>query len=146
MLFNRTNSQELVGKIGIYRSDEPCVFASYLIRLKHDPKQVDNYYLGQLLDSYDAQCRIKRYATPGVQQVNINAKNLGKVLIPVPPGKTGLEEQREIAAILEQADATVRAYGPKLIALHELKRALMHDLLTGSVRLNINHLQAVGAP
>jgi type I restriction enzyme S subunit len=145
VLFNRTNSQELVGKIGIYRSDEPCVFASYLIRLKHDPDQVDNYYLGQLLDSHDAQCRIKRYATPGVQQVNINAKNLGKVLIPLPPGKAGLEEQREIAAILEQADAAISANGPTLRALQELKRALIHDLLTGSVRLNTKQLQAVGA-
>lgn len=145
VLFNRTNSQELVGKIGIFRSDETCVFASYLIRLKHDPTKVDSYYLGQLLDSHDAQCRIKRYATPGVQQVNINAKNLSKVLIPVPPGKTGLEEQREIAAILEQADATIRAFGPKLMALRELKRALMHDLLTGTVRITTKQPEAVEA-
>ena len=109
VLFNRTNSQELVGKIGIYRSDEPSVFASYLIRLKYAPDLVDSYYLGQVLDSHDAQCRIKRYATPGVQQVNINAKNLGKVLIPLPPEKPGLEEQKEIAAILEQAKLSARS-------------------------------------
>jgi type I restriction enzyme S subunit len=145
VLFNRTNSQELVGKMGIYRSDEPCVFASYLIRLKADPEQIDSYYLGQLLDSYDAQCRIKRYATPGVQQVNINATNLGKVLIPVPPGKAGLEEQRDIAEILEQADATIREFGPKQKALQELKHALMHDLLTGTVRLNAGSVQVAEA-
>jgi restriction endonuclease S subunit len=135
ILFNRTNSQDLVGKVGMYRSDTPSVFASYLIRLKTDAKQVDNYYLGQLLDSYDAQCRIKRYATPGVQQVNINATNLGKVLIPLPPGEEGLQEQREIATVLEHADETIRAYGPRLDALLELKRALMYELLTGQVRL-----------
>lgn len=138
MLFNRTNSQELVGKVGIYRSDKPAVFASYLIRLKHDPKQLDNYFLGQLLDSYSLQCRIKRFATPGVQQVNVNAKNLGKALIPLPSGACGLQEQREIAAILEQADAAIRSYGPKLESQQALKRALMHDLLTGKVR--VNHL------
>jgi type I restriction enzyme S subunit len=144
VLFNRTNSQELVGKVGIYRSDGPSVFASYLIRLKDDPELVDNYYLGQLLDSYDAQCRIKRYATPGVQQVNINATNLGRVLIPLPPpGKDGLEEQKEIAMILEQADETIRAFGPKLSALRELKRTLMHDLLTGRVRVNNSNPQAL---
>jgi type I restriction enzyme S subunit len=131
VLFNRTNSQEWVGKTGIYRSDEPAVFASYLIRLKHDPALVDGYYLGQLLNSHDAQCRIKRYATPGVQQVNINATNLGKVLIPLPPGPSGLDEQKEIAATLEQADETIRALYPKLRALEELKYALMRDLLTG---------------
>lgn len=135
VLFNRTNSQEWVGKIGIYRNDEPAVFASYLIRLHPDTTQIDNYYLGHLLSSYSAQCRIKRYATPGVQQVNINAKNLGKVLIPVPVGKYGLEEQREIANLLEKADERVRNYDPVFKALQQLKKSLMHDLLTGKVRV-----------
>ena len=135
ILFNRTNSQELVGKIGIYRSDRISVFASYLIRLHNDPEQVDNYYLGQVLNSYNAQCRIKRYATPGVQQVNINATNLGKVLIPLPAGTAGLEEQREIAGILEQADQVIRDHREKLTALQGLKRALMQDLLSGTIQV-----------
>lgn len=134
VLFNRTNSQEWVGKVGIYRLDAPVVFASYLIRLFPDSKQVDNYFLGQLLDSYPIQCRIKRYATPGVQQVNINATNLGKVLIPLP---RNLEEQRDIAAILEAADAVIRNYGPALLAQQSLKKSLMHDILTGRVRVPV---------
>lgn len=136
VLFNRTNSQEHVGKVGIYRSDESAVFASYLIRLFPDDSQIDRYYLGQLLTSYPAQCRIKRYATPGVQQVNVNAKNVGLVLIPVPIGKEGLREQRDIAAILEQADGKIRAYKPVLDTLADLKRTLTYDLLTGKVRVN----------
>ena len=136
VLFNRTNSQEWVGKVGIYRTDGPAVFASYLIRLHPDTELIDNYYLGQLLSSHDAQCRIKRFATPGVQQVNINAKNLGKVLIPVPVGRTGLDEQREIAALLEAADERVRSHAPVIAALEELKKSLTHDLLTGRVRVD----------
>ncbi|AUB79513.1 restriction endonuclease subunit S [Candidatus Thiodictyon syntrophicum] len=136
VLFNRTNSQEHVGKVGVYRSDAPAVFASYLIRLHPDVEQIDNYYLGQVLSAYPAQCRIKRYATPGVQQVNINAKNLGKALIPIPTGAAGLEEQHQIAALLEQADERVRCYGPVLKSLEQLKKSLMHDLLTGAVRVS----------
>ena len=141
VLFNRTNSQEHVGKIGIYRSDEPAVFASYLIRLHPDATQLDNYFLGQLLNSYPIQCRIKRYATPGVQQVNINAKNLGKVLIPVPVGPAGIDEQREIAKLLEQADERCRVLGPVSVALEQLKKSLMQDLLTGTVRVDPAILQ-----
>jgi type I restriction enzyme S subunit len=135
VVFNRTNSQEHVGKVGIYRSDERVVFASYLIRLMTDKSKVNNYYLGQLLNTYTAQCRIKRYATPGVEQVNINAKNLGRVLIPLPPNKDGLKEQEEIATILEQTDESIRSYGRVLDALNQLKKSLMHDLLTGKVRV-----------
>lgn len=136
VLFNRTNSQEWVGKVGIYRHDVDVVFASYLIRLFPDAAQVDNYYLGHILNSYSAQCRIKRYATPGVQQVNINATNLGKVMIPIPSGPHGLDEQRGIATILEKADAVVRNYQPVLDAQHALKASLMQDLLTGKVRVS----------
>jgi type I restriction enzyme S subunit len=144
VLFNRTNSQEWVGKIGIYRHDTPAVFASYLIRLFPEPAKVDSYYLGQVLGSYSVQCRIKRYATPGVQQVNINATNLGKVLIPLPVGQDGLKEQRDIAMILEAADAVVRSYGPVLAAQQSLKASLMHDLLTGRVRVT-NSTMAVAS-
>jgi len=134
VLFNRTNSQEWVGKVGIYRHDDPAVFASYLIRVVPDAAMVDGYYLGHVLGSYQSQCRIKRYATPGVQQVNINATNLGKVLIPLPVGDGGLHEQREIAAMLEAADAVVRSREPVLAAQQALKKSLLHDLLTGRVR------------
>lgn len=33
VLFNRTNSPELVGKTGIYRGNHPAIFAGYLIKL-----------------------------------------------------------------------------------------------------------------
>lgn len=135
VLFNRTNSEEWVGKVGIYRHDGPAVFASYLIRVVPDGTKVDSYYLGHVLGSYSAQCRIKRYATPGVQQVNINATNLGKVLIPLPIGEDGLREQCDIAALLEAADAVVRSYEPVLAAQQSLKASVMHDLLTGRIRV-----------
>ena len=135
VLFNRTNAQEWVGKVGICRSDTEAVFASYLIRLIHDPDRIDPYYLGHVLSSHEAQCRIKRYATPGVQQVNINATNLGKVLIPVPTGKDGLDEQREIATILEDAHSVATAYEPLVDFQGKLRLALTHDLLMGRVRL-----------
>lgn len=135
ILFNRTNSGDLVGKVGVYRSDRPAVFASYLIRLKTKPDFVDNYFLGQLLTSYPAQCRIKRYATPGVQQVNINATNLQRVQIAVPVGVDGLKEQRTIAEILEQQDECIRQLEGRVDLLNRLKRGLMQDLLTGSKRI-----------
>ena len=144
VLFNRTNSQEHVGKIGIYRSDEASVFASYLIRLHPDKTQINPYYLGQLLNTYSTQCRIKRYATPGVQQVNINAKNLSKVLIPLPIGVKGLDEQCQIAEILEQANKKLRGYQPIISALEQLKKSLLHDLLTGQVRVNPALFEQIG--
>lgn len=136
VLFNRTNSQEWVGKVGIFRHSTPAVFASYLIRVHPIMTKVDSIYLGHVLGTHSAQCRIKRYATPGVQQVNVNATNLGKVLIPLPVGKAGLQEQRNIGTMLEAAHDLVRCYDPVVSALQALKESLMHDLLTGKVRVS----------
>ena len=135
VLFNRTNSQEWVGKIGIYRCDRKAVFASYLIRLRHKVARINPYFLGHVLGSYSAQCRIKRFATPGVQQVNVNATNLGRVLIPLPVGERGLLEQRQIGTLLEAVESQIRSYEPILVAHEALRRSLMHDLLTGKVRV-----------
>lgn len=135
VLFNRTNSQELVGKVGVFRHEKPAVFASYLIRVSPMKAKVDSVYLGHILGTYSVQCRIKRFATPGVQQVNINATNLGRVLVPLPSGENGLEEQRHIGMLLEAAHNVVKSYGPIMSALQILKKSLMHDLLTGKVRI-----------
>jgi hypothetical protein len=70
-----------------------------------------------------------------VQQVNVNATNLAKVLIPVPIGAEGLEEQRDIAAVLESVHSVIEAHRRVLLGRKALKRALTQDLLTGHVRL-----------
>jgi type I restriction enzyme S subunit len=57
-------------------------------------------------------------------------------LIPVPTGKEGLQEQREIAALLEAADETIRSYDSVVKAFEQLKRSIMRDLLTGTVRVD----------
>ena len=33
LLFNRTNSMELVGKTGIYKGEQPAIYAGYLVRV-----------------------------------------------------------------------------------------------------------------
>jgi type I restriction enzyme S subunit len=66
-------------------------------------------------------------------------------MIPLPVGEQGLKEQRKIAKILEQADEAVRNYGPILDAQQALKRSLMHDLLTGKVRVNNLNLDGIAA-
>jgi type I restriction enzyme S subunit len=51
--------------------------------------------------------------------------------IPVPP----LEEQKDIAAILNAAEVPEVEYGARLECLRGVKRGLMQDLLSGDVRV-----------
>lgn len=135
ILFNRTNSLELVGRVGIVRETIEAVFASYLVRLKANREKVDPFFLNYCLNSYQVQCRYRRFATPAVGQANINPRNLKKTLIALPTKKSG--EQEEILSVLKGCDATMEATAKKLNALIYLKKSLLQNLLTGKVRVNM---------
>lgn len=129
ILFNRTNSAELVGKVGIFRLRGNYVFASYLIRLRVDSSKILPEYLNFYLNSREGQRRILRYATAGVSQSNINAKNLQRVLLPLPP----LEEQIEIRDILLAIDTNKNHIAEHISYLSKLKNRLISQLLSDGI-------------
>lgn len=104
VLLNRTNSPDLVGKVGIVRARSEAVFASYLVRLVPNPRTIDSEYLNAWLNAPAAQMRIRQLATRGVSQSNVNPTTLKRQLrIPVPP----LHEQRRIAEVLRAWDDAI---------------------------------------
>ena len=84
ILFNRTNSAELVGKVGIFGLDERYLFASYLVRIKVDREILLPEFLNFYLNSDAGQTAVRSFSTPGVSQSNISAGSLKKVYVPVP--------------------------------------------------------------
>lgn len=128
ILFNRTNSLELVGKTGIYELGGKHVFASYLIRLQTNEK-VDPYYLNYYMNSTEAQNRMMAFATKGVSQANINATSIQQVKLPLPP----LEEQKQIAKRIKTFDEQIKVSRKYKSQLKHLKRGLIQDLITGKV-------------
>jgi len=85
ILFNRTNSQEFVGRTGIYKkfSDENIVFASYLIRLNPNETFVLPEYLTAFLNTKFGVQDVKRRARISINQSHVNAEELKKVRIPI---------------------------------------------------------------
>jgi type I restriction enzyme S subunit len=125
VLFNRTNSPELVGKTSIYRGEQPAIFAGYLIRIKTAP-ELNPEYLNYCLNSSYARQYCWDVKTDGVSQSNINAQKLSRFEVPF----CSLEEQLEIVrqvnhyfelavqleARFEQAAATVEQLPQALLA------------------------------
>jgi type I restriction enzyme S subunit len=74
ILFNRTNSYELVGRTGIFLLDGDYTFASYLIRLRPKKDVADSQFLTFYL--IHTNNRLRQLATQAVSQANINATNL----------------------------------------------------------------------
>ena len=130
ILFNRTNSLDLVGKVAVVRNlPESISFASYLIRLRVKKPKVNPFWLSSLLWSESCQSRIQRFATPGVSQANINPTSLKSLAIPLPP----LPEQQAIAGALDGVEATIAEAKSERHGLQLLKDSTADALLTGRV-------------
>ena len=105
VLFNRTNSPELVGKTSIYRGEMPAIYAGYLIKLDYEKNIVVGDYLNYYLNSSKAKEYYMQVKTDGVSQSNINAKKIGEFEIPLP----SLPEQHEIVRLIDDLLARERA-------------------------------------
>jgi type I restriction enzyme S subunit len=87
VLFNRTNSPELVGKSAVYKGagagqPEPCSFASYLIRLR--PVGVPSTLLAHYINSPFGRAWVATQVVQQVGQANVNGTKLRALSVPVP--------------------------------------------------------------
>ncbi|MEO7412549.1 MAG: restriction endonuclease subunit S [Opitutaceae bacterium] len=94
VLFNRTNSPELVGKTAIYKSEMSAIFAGYLIRILRKEDLLDADYLNYFLNSQIAFDYGETVVISSVNQANINGAKLKGYPIPAP----SLTEQKQIVA------------------------------------------------
>lgn len=131
ILFNRTNSMDLVGKVGVFRLTGKYVFASYLIRVRVS-KENNPYYINLALNSYPIQCSLRSKATPAVSQANINSKSLRHTLILKPKKKV---EQDLVMSKIEEVEQAIQQRKDKEKKLERLKKSLMQNLLTGKIRI-----------
>ena len=128
ILFNRTNSKELVGKTGIWDGRFEAVAASYFIRLRVDETCVCPTYVWAFMNSSATKQRLFEAARGAIGQANINSKELRSVLLPVPP----LDLQRRYAELVETARTALRVAESGCSSTSALQISLMSRLLDGA--------------
>lgn len=96
LVFNRTNSKELVGKTAVFDSAEQMAIAGYLIRLRTN-EYGNPYYISSYLNSIHGKKTLLGMCKSIVGMANINAQELQQIKILIPP----IEIQNEFEGILK---------------------------------------------
>lgn len=105
VLFNNTNSTELVGKSTVFRGhNEPVTFSNHFTRLRVNSKRLNPYYLARWLTQQQRLGIFQGLCTRWVGQSAVRSEKVLALRIPLP----SLPEQRRIADILDKADAIRR--------------------------------------
>jgi type I restriction enzyme S subunit len=86
LLIVRTNgNRNYVGRCAVFTEERPCLFASYLIRVRLDRDTVDPWYVAEFLRSMAGRYAMSPAIRTTAGQSNINTQGLRQVSLPVPP-------------------------------------------------------------
>jgi type I restriction enzyme S subunit len=121
LLFNNTNSVELVGKSALFLGfQEPVVYSNHFTRLRAKPPQLDPQYLAAwLLQQWQLKV-FENICNRWIGQSAVKNDKLLALEIPLPP----LDEQKRIAAILNEQMAAVERARAAAEAQLEAAKAL----------------------
>lgn len=105
ILFNRTNSKELVGKTGLWIGDRKAILASYFIRLRVSEKKARPFFVWAFMNSPHMKRVLFETARGAIGQANINSRELRAFRIPLPDldGQARFESRcRDVLALRAQ--------------------------------------------
>jgi len=133
LLFNRTNSAELVGKTAVFKdTPQPCSFASYLIRVRFGGGCLPDF-VSYFINSVFGRAWIADVVSQQVGQANVNGTKLQALAIPLPP----LAEQTRIVAeverrlsVVEELESVVSA---NLQRATRLRQSILQKAFTGEL-------------
>jgi len=139
VLFNNTNSVELVGKSILFPGySEPVVYSNHFTRVRVRPELLESNYLAFWLQMLWPQGVFERLCDRWVGQAAVQRDKLLQLEIPLPP----LETQRRIAATLEaQLNAVAKAR-----AAAEAQLETARGMTGAFMRSVFEHMESQGIP
>jgi type I restriction enzyme S subunit len=107
LLFNRTNSKELVGKAAVFHEEKPMAYAGYLVKLIPNDK-ANTEFIAAYLNSRYGKALLLSMAKNIVGMANINAEELKGIKIYIPPKDLQDKFATVIKNILEKRELLLK--------------------------------------
>lgn len=131
LLFNRTNSKELVGKTAVFGEKEPMAIAGYLIRVKGN--ELGNpYYISSYLNSKHGKMILQNMCKNIVGMANINAKEMQNIDILIPPKVLQDKYEEQYKGILKKKYVMNR----QLEQLEVNSQSILQKAFKGELKVN----------
>ena len=136
LLYNRTNSAELVGKTGIYLGEDNCrTFASYLIRIRLSQTSSSPRYVNLAMNApVFRETQIAPLIKKQTGQANVNGTALKHMLLPLPP----LAEQHRIVAQVDKLIALCDRLEESLATVGDIRGRLLDAVLHNTLLADAN--------
>ncbi len=128
ILFNRTNSRELVGKTAVFDEDTPMMIAGYIIRIRTNGG-ANPEYISAYLNSGFGKKMLFDMCKAIVGQANINAQELQDISIPITP----ITLQNEFADFVQQVDEQKKQLKQSLEEMELNYKSLMQKCFRGEI-------------
>jgi type I restriction enzyme S subunit len=132
VLFNRTNSPELVGKTAIFRGEREAIYAGYLIRIKTDNKTTAEF-INIALNSPQGRSYCWRVKSDGVSQSNINAKKLAAYPLNLPSMPEQTEIVRQVEQLFAHADRIEQGLKAAQARVDQLTQSILARAFSGEL-------------
>lgn len=126
VLFNNTNSLDLIGKSTIIHRQLNCTFSNHLTRIRTKKERLLPYFLLLLFLKYKKEALFRSICNTHVGQSGIGKNELLKIGIILPY----LNEQQKIVSILSNVDSLIQQTQKSIEQTQRLKKGLMQKLLT----------------
>lgn len=131
LLFNRTNSPELVGKTAIARTlPEECSFASYIIRVRFAAEMLPEF-VSYFINSPFGRRWVRDNVSQQVGQANVNGTKLRALTVPVPPTSVQENIVGEVTRLFAVGDDLRKSLDAAVRDAEVLERSLLYNAVSG---------------
>jgi type I restriction enzyme S subunit len=130
ILFNNTNTKELVGKTALWRGPPGSVFSNHMTRLRVGDANIPPQYLAHVIHAHWITGRSQMLARPHVAQASILGERFREITVPWPCAKT----QAAFAKIFNALADSLAGEHQAIATARDLKRAAMRVLFTRGLR------------
>lgn len=128
VLFNRTNSKELVGKTAVYKREEPMAYAGYLVKATPN-NRANGQFIASYMNTKYTKSLLFNMAKNIVGMANINAEEFKNIKVYIPP----IEIQNQFAEIVENIEKQKALLNESLVDLENNFNSLMQRAFSGEL-------------